>query len=241
MVIKLNFCAILENMYRTIPQRISAYRPYAPMPVRRTIGRPIPPKRVNVSKNGKNGNGNGGKGIDKVTNIISTYFDFVKRAVFDSTFIVCMAIATFLMIGYETDENNFIKSVIIKLKATDAFGFLGTWLEVNVIKGVGFVAFLPAILSVAGQKQGITILCSILWVWLIPEHTPYEYLIQGLLLYLFMKTSSDKFKLTTIALSVFMYLLQFGFTTKDLDCTKITKSTGCVRNCLWKNSSCVVK
>lgn len=163
--------------------------------------------------------------------LFNRFADYIKNSFFDASFLILMGIAIFLMVSYESHDESIVKTVLDKMKASDVFKTFGAWVESNLPKFVGMIAFLPAVFCVAGRKQGLTILLSVVWIWLVPEHVAFEYIVQGILLYLFMKTDVDRYKLMIVICGIFFYFMQFGFVFENYDCKKIVNLRLCIRNC----------
>lgn len=223
------------------------------------IYRPL--RRPVVATTPANGNGNGnGNGARRrarngnsspliggnVAVMFNRFADYVKNSFFDASFLIIMGIAIFLMVSYESHDDSVVQNIIVKMEKSDVFKAFGTWVRANLPKFVGIIAFLPAVFCVSGRKQGLTMLLSIVWIWLVPEHVAFEYIVQGILLYLFMKTDVDRYKLLIVIFGIFFYFMQFGFVFSDYDCLKITNMKLCIRNCqpiikTGENATCGVK
>lgn len=219
-----------------------------------------PLRRISAASS-SNGNGNGNGGTRRrqrngngsqliggnIASMFNRFADYVKNAFFDASFLILMGVAIFLMVSYESHDDSIVQTLLSKMEKSDVFKAFGTWIRSNLPKFVGLIAFLPAVFCVAGRKQGLTMLLSVVWIWLVPEHIAFEYIIQGILLYLFMKTDVDRYKLLIVIFGIFFYFMQFGFVFSDYDCAKITNLRLCIRNCELKKKEgagadlCVVK
>lgn len=217
---------------------MNTIRTYRTNPVFRRVLGPAPPSTMsNGNVNGvaktRRPSGRNGNGSNDYASLLARFLDFVKFKIFDATFLICIIIATFVMITLDNKENP-VTSFINTVESVEALKPLAIWLTKNITKFVGFIAFMPAILAVSGRKQSVTLLLSVLWIWFIPEHSPYEYLAQGTLLYLFMvaEPNQDKFKFFLIVIGLLCYFFQFGYST-TIDCAKMIKKSSCIRECVW--------
>lgn len=194
-----------------------------------------PVRPIVVTKNGKsNGNGNGDLGV-----LLQNFFNYLKNALTNGQFLVSFAVVAYFMFTYLHNKENFINTAVTKLAASTDFGSIGTWLKSNLVRALGFLAFIPAIVNVPPNRQAITAVIAFLWVWFVPEHNPYEYILQGLLLYLFLKTKSDKFRAIIFIVAAFLYFCQYVFTFGDLVCDNITNFKLCIRNCKHNDKVCI--
>lgn len=194
-----------------------------------------PVRPIVVTKNGKmNGNGTSDLGV-----VLQNFVNYLKAALTNGQFLVSFAIVTYFMFSYLHNKDNFISATVTKLVASKDFSSIGTWLKTNLVRALGFLAFIPAIVNVPINRQAITAVIAFLWVWFVPEHNPYEYILQGLLLYLFLKTRSDKFRIVIFLIAAFLYFFQYVFTFHELACKDITNLKLCIRNCKHNEKVCV--
>lgn len=194
-----------------------------------------PIRPVVITRNGKsNGNGKGDLGV-----LLQNFVNYTKSALTNGQFLVSFAIVAYLMFAYLHNKENFISSAVNKMVESKDFASVGNWLKTNLVRALGFLAFIPAIINVPVNRQAITAVIAFLWVWFVPEHNPYEYILQGLLLYLFLKTKSDKFRAVIFLIAVFLYFFQYVFTFHELSCDTITNMKLCIRNCKHNNVKCI--
>lgn len=200
---------------------------------RRPIVRPIVARRPRA----KNGNGNGNSNGGSFVFTLQGFVNFVKNAISNGTFLVTTAIVCYVLFSFHNHaDKSIVMTGINKLIEDNNFKTIGEWLKANIVKFVGFIAFVPAIINSPNEKQAFTAVVAFLWVWFIPEHTSYEYIIQGILLYLFIKTKSDKYKMFIFVIILILYFGQYIITFSDLACTNIKDKPHCIRNCKWSDT-----
>lgn len=182
----------------------------------------------------RNGNGNGGvaNGGDFMV-VFQNFVNYVKIAVSNGTFLITLAIVCYLLFSYQNHDDNIIRVGINKMIADPTFKHVGEWLSRNIVKFVGFIAFIPAIVNAPANKQALTGVLAFLWVWFVPEHNSFEYIVQGILLYLFVKTKSDKYKLMVFVMVLILYFSQYIITSHHYNCSDFKDRASCVRNCAW--------
>lgn len=180
----------------------------------------------------RNGNGGMANGGDFMV-VFQNFVNYVKIAVSNGTFLITLAVVCYVLFSYQNHEDNIIRVGINKLIADPTFKHVGEWLSRNVVKFVGFIAFIPAVVNAPANKQALTGVLAFLWVWFVPEHNSFEYIIQGVLLYLFVKTKSDKYKLMVFVMVLMLYFGQYIITSHHYKCDDLKDRASCVRNCVW--------
>nr|UCW41659.1 hypothetical protein 3 [Turkana negevirus] len=189
-----------QSTPRPTPPRVTALVPYQPILRSQPISAP---SVKNKSKKNR---------TKTIVDSVESYFNYVKTALFDSSYVLCFIFAAILLIGYTNDSsNNFITKFVKKLETTETTKTIGEWLLKNMTKFIGFIAFVPGILSVKESKRVVMVVSSLLWVWVIPDHTPYDYLIQGTLVFLALKTNINRYRIFTLLVMVLCYVVQIGF------------------------------
>lgn len=143
----------------------------------------------------------------------------------NTSFVVLFAISGFLIFNHSTASLSYISKIS---------KFLHTKLSISTHTSCEFtklfvqcIPFIPAVLSVRDNQRIITGLVSLAYVTLVPEQTPYEFLIQGFLLLAFMRTNVTKYKMYIVLIMVIVYAGQFTVPFKFVydTCPNSTEST----------------
>jgi uncharacterized protein with PQ loop repeat len=153
------------------------------------------------------------KSKGSVNGFFDLYIDYVKNTLLDIQFLTFFFIAFILLYSYNNSKNDPIRSLVKNVQAIPSARAFGDWLNTNIVKLIGFIAFIPGIMSIPKNKRTLSIAVSALWIWLVPEYSAYEYLAQGTVFHIVMKTNNPAFRAATIAVGIALYVMQYGVVT----------------------------
>jgi hypothetical protein len=104
-----------------------------------------------------------------------------------------------------TPDDSLVKSLVKKIGEKEKLKFLADWIDKNIDKFLGMLAFIPSIASAPANKRAFLAAMAFVWVYSIPEGTPMEYVAQSALLYVFMCTNKASTRLVVFGTAVALY------------------------------------
>lgn len=144
----------------------------------------------------------------------SDMMTYIERRLTNPNFMIPFILSLVLIYTYSTDAaakstNNILNTYIIKIIANPSTKTFGEWLKVNVPFMFGMLAFVPTYLAAPRSKRNMVIGLLALYFFIIPMKSPYEYLVEGLLLYLFIGTSNTSLRMGCVILALLLYFVQY--------------------------------
>ena len=100
-----------------------------------------------------------------------------------------------------------LSGVISNLKNNTNTESLGNWLSENLVKFVGIIIFIPAVVSIPEKNRATIGILSLLWVYIIPEATYLQYSLQALVLVLFNRMKGSTHRMMLVGILVALYFL----------------------------------
>lgn len=167
-----------------------------------TVSRPRITPPPTIIKPGKKSTSS--KGLD-----FSKYLDFAYNSVSTPAYILFFGLATYLCYNYLHAHSKSHLFLFVKNLGTQ-FPSLGKS-GCSILKFMlCFIPFLPAMMSVTAKSRPHCFLIVWLYYVFIPERSPYEYLIHGLIVFLIMRTKNREYRILGCVLLFVTYIMQFA-------------------------------
>lgn len=145
-----------------------------------------------------------------------SFFDRVSRVLVDSLnnpmVITMIGIILAILISHLNDPNTgplsqFISSLVDNPSTKE----LGTWLKTNINRFLGFLTFLPAIFAVPKKDRTIVFISALIWIFVTPYGSYYQYAYQAVVLLLFYRLSRPSDRAILIAAVVALQVIGVRF------------------------------
>lgn len=139
--------------------------------------------------------------LDVVGKIMTT----IQRICNDPMIMMLMILASYLVINHHKFAGESVITNWIKLIKDNGNANVAEFLTNNLKKLVGVLVFFPAILTVPVKFRSITIFAVGTWIWLIPESSPWQYVIQACILVFYFRLPDISDKIIIIAFGAVMW------------------------------------
>lgn len=145
-----------------------------------------------------------------------SFFDRVSRVLIDSLnnpmVITMIGIILAILISHLNDPNNgplsrFINGLIDNPSTKE----LGNWLKANINRFLGFLTFLPAVFSVQRKDRTMVFISVLIWIFVTPYGSYYQYAYQAVVLLLFYRLSRPSDRAILIASVVALQIVGIRF------------------------------
>ncbi|AQM55268.1 hypothetical protein 3 [Big Cypress virus] len=136
------------------------------------------------------------------TDILNSFTSSVSKP---AVLLSIIAISAFVV----THSSSFSTSIVGKWANDHKNTTIGKWVSENDEKLLGLAVFAPAVLNSPNSIRVMLILCSFLWIVLIPENSVYQYCLQSLALHTYFKVRNPKSRFLVIAVVVIAYIAGF--------------------------------
>lgn len=120
-----------------------------------------------------------------------------------SVVMIALTVVAIVVSSGPTFNNGPVATYIRAQNGTNAFF---TWVTSSPSKFYGMLVFAPAVLTVPSQYRLISALVSLVWIYLVPEYTIYEYFIQAGALFCFFRTTQTN---TRSVLAIFTFIAYY--------------------------------
>jgi len=148
------------------------------------------------------------KTSDVFQQCLSVFVKSANRPLFLITFLICAVI--FLSDSTDVDKGPF--APLLPVNSTNP---VVIWIRANYPKFVGSLAFVPVILDAPASVRIPVAFATFAWIYLVPERKSFEYLIQALILHLYLHVPTAVAKLTLILFAALTYYF-FGYLPANL-------------------------
>jgi len=143
------------------------------------------------------------------------FMTYAEKRLTNPTFLVPLLLSIVLIYSYSADSankktTNYVHSVIVKIIANPQTASMGIWLKNNILFFFGMIAFIPTIIATPESKRVTVVAGLVLYFFIIPMKSPYEYIAEAMLLYLYNGTSVTSIRMSCIMLAFFLYFVQFS-------------------------------
>lgn len=136
------------------------------------------------------------------TDILNSFTSSVSKP---AVLLSIIAISAFVA----THSTSFSTSVVGKWANDHKNTTIGKWVSENDEKLLGLAVFAPAVLNSPNAIRVMLILCSFLWIILIPENSVYQYCLQSLALHTYFRVRNPKSRFLVIAVVALAYVAGF--------------------------------
>lgn len=136
-----------------------------------------------------------------------------------------MIMLTIMVMFYMTNSAGF-GGVVLKTFATSLGTAQRDFITKYTSKIEGVILFLPTIIL---MRRSMRLLCAtlvLLWVYIVPEHTVFQYVVQSVALFLFIRVKHVQTRLVIIGIVLLAYFsgyIEYIYTKGDQVITNSTK------------------
>lgn len=120
----------------------------------------------------------------------TSFLDRVMRVISSSLnnpmVLTLIGIILAVMVSHLNDPTGGPLATFIKgLAGNDSTKALAEWLKANLTRFLGFLTFLPAIFAVPKKDRTMVLVASVIWIFVAPAASYYQYAYQAIILLLF--------------------------------------------------------
>lgn len=163
----------------------------------------------------------------KMSEIVEDVVRSVKSSLLKPQ-ILCLCL--FVTAVVVTHETSFETSAIgVWLKEHAATNSLAKWILTNNMKFLGGLIFLPTLYALPSDVSNMMLIGVLAWIFLIPEYSTYEYLVQSFALHTFFRvrqSSTRVFLVVVVAILWFLGIFVFNKPKLPVSATAAKPPTG---------------
>lgn len=140
---------------------------------------------------------------DVLQQFLSVLVKSANRPLFMLTFLLCAVI-------FLSDSTDVDKGPFAPLLPANSTNPVVVWIRANYPKFVGSLAFVPVLLDSPVHLRVPVAFAVFGWIYIVPERKAFEYLLQALLLHLYLHVPTAFAKLTLILIAAASFYF-FGY------------------------------
>lgn len=142
---------------------------------------------------------------------VSEFIVYFQNFVTDPSFFVPFIIVIYLVFSFsnagesKTDPiNTFING--FKIKNPKLFTLLST----NIVKFIAALSFIPSLMALPSDKRVTFAIVVIIYIFAFTQRSAYEYILDGMLASMYLKTNVKSLKYTILFIAAVIYFVGFS-------------------------------
>lgn len=150
---------------------------------------------------------------NNVNSLLTNYISYAQSFITNPAFLIPFVLIAYVIFQYNNNlGSDPISNFLVSIKTSNPK--LHTLLQSNLTKFVASLAFLPSILALPESKRTMFIISLIFYIFVFSNRSPYEYILDGMLASMYLKTDNTRYKYCTLAIIALIYI--FGFSPDHL-------------------------
>lgn len=150
---------------------------------------------------------------NNVNSLLTNYISYAQSFITNPAFLIPFILIAYVIFQYNNNlGSDPISNFLVSIKTTNPK--LHSLLQNNLTKFVASLAFIPSILALPESKRTMFIISLTFYIFVFSNRSPYEYILDGMLASMYLKTNNTRYKYCTLAIIALIYI--FGFSPDQI-------------------------